>query len=81
MGRYLKRASHGDISGVDRVDFQKVNEKEQGGQAFCVIAAYDRWFEKEATKRTDKESTSVASVSSCKGSIELAILGMLRLLE
>lgn len=45
LGRYLKRAHHGDIRRVDRVDFQKVNEKEQGGHAFRVIAAYERWFE------------------------------------
>ena len=45
LGRYLKRAHHGDIRRVDRVDFQKVNEKEQGGYAFRVIAAYERWFE------------------------------------
>ncbi len=45
LGRYLKRAHHGDIRCVDRVDFQKMNEKEQGGHAFRVIAAYERWFE------------------------------------
>jgi len=49
-------ARHGDIRGVDGVDFQKLNEKEQGGHAFRVIAAYERWFEQEATKRTEKES-------------------------
>ena len=45
LGRYLKRAHHGDIRRVDRVDLQNVNEKEQGGHAFRVIAAYERWFE------------------------------------
>jgi ribosome-binding protein aMBF1 (putative translation factor) len=47
LGGYLKRAHHGDIRRVDRVDFQKVNEKEQGGHAFRVIAAYERWFKKD----------------------------------
>ena len=47
LGRYLKHAHHGDIRRVDRVDFQKVNEKEQGGHAFRVIAAYERWFKKD----------------------------------
>ena len=45
LGRYLKRAHHGDIRRVDRVDLQNVNETEQGGHAFRVIAAYERWFE------------------------------------
>jgi tetratricopeptide (TPR) repeat protein len=45
LGNYLRKAHHGDIRRVDRVDFQKVNENEQGGHAFRVIAAYERWFE------------------------------------
>jgi tetratricopeptide (TPR) repeat protein len=44
LGRYIQRAHQGDIRRVDRVDFQRVNEKEQGGHAFRVIAAYERWF-------------------------------------
>ena len=44
LGRYLDRVHHGDIRRVDRVDFKNVNEKEQGGHAFRVIAAYERWF-------------------------------------
>ncbi|MDR3548571.1 MAG: hypothetical protein P4M11_09975 [Candidatus Pacebacteria bacterium] len=44
LGSYLKHAHHGDIRCVDRVDFKKVNEKEQGGHAFRVMAAYERWF-------------------------------------
>jgi len=45
LGHYLKLAHHGYIRRVDRVDFKNVNEKEQGGHAFRVIAAYERWFE------------------------------------
>lgn len=29
------------------MDFQKVKEKEQGGHAFRVITAYERWFEEK----------------------------------
>jgi hypothetical protein len=50
LGRYLKRAHHGDIRRVDRVDFQKVNKKEQGGHTFRVIAAYERWFEEKGCR-------------------------------
>ena len=44
LGGYLKHAHHGDIRCVDSVDFKKVNQKEQGGHAFRVIAAYEEWF-------------------------------------
>jgi len=45
LGRYLKRAHHGDIRRVDRVDFQIADDHVEGGHAFRVIAAYERWFE------------------------------------
>jgi len=45
LGGYLSLAHNGDIRRVDRVDFRKANEKEQGGHAFRVIAAYVPWFE------------------------------------
>ena len=50
LGRFLKRAHHGDIRRVDRVNLEKVSEKEQGGHAFRVIAAYERWFEDNGCK-------------------------------
>jgi tetratricopeptide (TPR) repeat protein len=48
LGGYLKLCHHGDIRRVDRVDFRQVNERIQGGHAFRVIAAYERWFEENA---------------------------------
>ncbi|MBI4658642.1 MAG: toll/interleukin-1 receptor domain-containing protein [Verrucomicrobia bacterium] len=45
LGNYLRKAHHGDIRRVDRVDFQKADDHVQGGHAFRVIAAYERWFE------------------------------------
>ncbi|MBI4662776.1 MAG: hypothetical protein HY735_28510 [Verrucomicrobia bacterium] len=45
LDRCLRRAHHGDIGCMDRVDFQKVNEMEKSDYAFRVIAAYERWFE------------------------------------
>jgi hypothetical protein len=44
LGHYLRRAHHGDIRRVDCVDFEKLNDNEQGGHAFRVIAAYENWF-------------------------------------
>jgi hypothetical protein len=76
LGRYLKRAHHGDIRRVDRVNFQKVNEKEQGGHAFRVIAAYERWFEE-----SDSLSASGREVESHLGKTCLAILRMLGLFD
>lgn len=45
LGNFLKRAHHGDIRRVDRVNLQNVSESEQGGHALRVIAAYEQWFE------------------------------------
>jgi hypothetical protein len=50
LGRYLKRAHHGDIRRVDCVDFQEVNDREQGAHAFRVMAAYERWFEENGCR-------------------------------
>jgi len=44
LGRYFKHADRGDVSRARSVDFEKVNQSEQGGHAFRVIAAYEHWF-------------------------------------
>lgn len=44
MGRFLKRAFHGDIRQRDRVRFQKADDKADGGHAFRTMAAYERWL-------------------------------------
>jgi len=44
LGRYLKRAHQGDVRQRARVGFQKADLEVQGGHAFRVMAAYDRWF-------------------------------------
>ena len=44
LGNYLRKAHHGDICRVALVNFEKVDEQEQGGHAFRVIAAYEQWF-------------------------------------
>jgi tetratricopeptide (TPR) repeat protein len=52
LGGYLKSAHQGDIHRADSVDFTKVNLLEQGGHAFRVIAAYERWF-KEGNRHAE----------------------------
>jgi tetratricopeptide (TPR) repeat protein len=44
LGRYLARAHKGDIRRRDQVKFEKADAKTQGGHAFRVMAAYERWL-------------------------------------
>jgi hypothetical protein len=47
LGRFLHEAFGGDVRQRDRIDFREVNETVQGGHAFRVMEAYERWFEAE----------------------------------
>ena len=47
LGRFLHEAFEGDVRQRDRIDFSEVNESIQGGHAFRVMEAYERWFESE----------------------------------
>lgn len=44
VGGYLARAHGGDIRKRDRIQFAKADAYIQGGHAFKVIAAYERWL-------------------------------------
>jgi len=44
LGRYLALAHGGDIRRRDLVDFQEADNEIQGGHAFRVIDAYERWL-------------------------------------
>jgi hypothetical protein len=44
LGSFLGRAYHGDIRRRDRVKFRKADAKTQGGHAFRMLAAYERWL-------------------------------------
>lgn len=44
LGSYLGLAHHGDIRRRDVVRFEKADDETQGGHAFRVIAAYERWL-------------------------------------
>ncbi len=46
LGSYLREAHKGDIRRVDRVNFQKADERIAGGHAFRIMAAYEKWFTK-----------------------------------
>lgn len=48
MGEFLKRAFHADIRCRDRVEFQKADEKIDGGHAFRAMDAYVKWMEGES---------------------------------
>lgn len=44
FGSFLKRAHGGDIRRRDHVTFEKADVAVQGGHAFKVMAAYERWL-------------------------------------
>jgi tetratricopeptide (TPR) repeat protein len=44
LGRYLAKAHGGDIRRRDQVKFEKADAKVQGGHAFRVMAAYEKWL-------------------------------------
>jgi tetratricopeptide (TPR) repeat protein len=44
VGGFLKRAFLGDIRQRHRVNFEKADEKIEGGHAFRTMAAYERWL-------------------------------------
>ncbi|MBI4324303.1 MAG: adenylate/guanylate cyclase domain-containing protein, partial [Chloroflexi bacterium] len=79
LGNYLRKAHHGDIRRVDRVDFQKADDHVEGGHAFRVIAAYERWFqESDSLSPTGGEGRGEGAVL---GKTCLAILRMLGLFD
>src|SRR5262245_35145484 len=45
LGRFVGLAYAGDIRQRDRVKLDEADREIQGGSAFQVIAAYQRWFE------------------------------------
>ena len=47
LGRYLVRAHEGDVRKRDRVKLGTATAGHQGGHAFRVMEAYERWFEAE----------------------------------
>ena len=47
LGRFLHAAHGGDVRRRDRVRFEEADAEIQGGHAFRVMAAYERWFARE----------------------------------
>lgn len=47
LGRYLAQAHEGDIRQRDKVEFDKADNATRGGYAFKVMAAYEKWFQRE----------------------------------
>jgi hypothetical protein len=50
LGRFLRDAHGGDIRRRDLVEFEEADAEEEGGHAFRVIAAYEKWFASEGKK-------------------------------
>lgn len=44
MGRYLSQAHGGDVRKRDQVNFQAADAETQGGHAFRVMEAYEKWL-------------------------------------
>lgn len=47
LGSYLADAHEGDVRRRDQVDLREADAETRGGHAFKVMAAYERWFERE----------------------------------
>ncbi|MEM8993592.1 MAG: SEFIR domain-containing protein [Acidobacteriota bacterium] len=45
LGQFLHEAFDGDVRRRDRVDFREADASTQGGHAFRVMEAYERWLE------------------------------------
>jgi hypothetical protein len=55
LGGFLKRAFQGDIRKRDRVKFEKVDEKIDGGHAFRTMAAYEQWLLRDGGDEGQRE--------------------------
>ncbi len=55
LGTFLRDGFEGDIRRVDLVDLHEADQEEQGGHAFRVIAAYERWFVNEGKDEASRE--------------------------
>ncbi len=55
LGAYLRDAFEGDIRQVDLVDLGEADQEEQGGHAFRVISAYERWFVSEGKDEASRQ--------------------------
>lgn len=47
LGGYLAQAHAGDIRQRDKVEFDQADNETRGGYAFKVMAAYEKWFQRE----------------------------------
>ncbi len=47
LGSYLAQAHEGDIRQRDKVEFEDADAETHGGYAFKVMAAYEKWFQRE----------------------------------
>lgn len=47
LGSYLAQAYPGDIRQRDKVEFDQADDEIRGGQAFKIMAAYEKWFQRE----------------------------------
>ena len=50
LGSYLAQAHEGDIRQCDKVEFEDADDATRGGYAFKVMAAYEKWFQREGVQ-------------------------------
>ncbi len=82
IGSYLRDAHGGDVRKRDLVKFEVADREEQGGHAFLVIEAYERWL---APRQTLIEKVSAwfsgKGEDRAEGERQLAILRLLGLFD
>jgi len=59
IGGYVALAHEGDVRKRDLFGFQEADAKVQGGHAFRVIAAYERWLGQAANRETGPRELAV----------------------
>ncbi len=83
LGQYLARAHAGDIRKRDLVQFQKADSEIQGGHAFRVMAAYERWLnpKESLSQRLLGVFSAKRRAAGQRGKRQLAVLRLMGLFD
>lgn len=83
FGRYLKAAHGGDVRRRDLVKFEEADAEVQGGHAFRVMAAYERWLVPRVSslRRLLDRLRGRQPAYSSEGHRQLAVLRLLGLFD
>ncbi len=83
LGTYLRDAHGGDVRKRDLVKFEEADREQQGGHAFRVIAAYERWLAPKVSfrERVSAWFSGKKRGDRVEGARQLAVLRLLGLFD